>query len=212
MDAKAFHAARDKLSAAHEKLVLLQASSRLSVVKRTWSDVLVEIQRVYLRLQKALEHGPGKFLVDRLRCDQKTDPLLQYVHQARNADEHGTKAVLEMVPGMVVGPPMGPGLPNRGISIDEMRMDEDGRVHLSGVRTSDGTPADVKVFHGHFKLRSVRNRGREFLVPEIHFGALVADQSPAGVAALAISYLDRFVADAVAQFPEIDVSPPPFEL
>jgi hypothetical protein len=65
-----------------------------------WSAFLIAINRAFLALDAgARDDAKTRTWWSKKKHEWKKDPLLQYLHQARNADEHGLGALSEITPG-----------------------------------------------------------------------------------------------------------------
>jgi hypothetical protein len=62
-------------------------------MSQLWSDYLAGSQRVFSKLAAAASGGKCSAWSGRIKNQRKNDELLQYVHQARHADEHGLEAI-----------------------------------------------------------------------------------------------------------------------
>ena len=124
--------------------------------------------------------------------ERRRDPLLQYVYQARNNEEHGLLSSSEHVPGSLAI-----GVNKPGFSA-QIRFDTDASKGL--VATSlDGKPVLIEQTLPHVKLIRVHGRdaAREIYdPPEMHGGLKIADTSPLGVAKLMVTYLAAMVSEA----------------
>jgi hypothetical protein len=89
MDNKAIEAAKEKLKLAREKVAAMSTANQINMLAQLWEEFLTLQQQVFLRLKKAFECGPSKYWSDQLQFERRTDPMLQYVEQARHANEHG---------------------------------------------------------------------------------------------------------------------------
>jgi hypothetical protein len=63
-------------------------------VTAAWIDFLYAFNGVYQKLQKgSLLNGKSKAWFGRIKHMRDSDELLSYLHQARNAEEHGLEAI-----------------------------------------------------------------------------------------------------------------------
>src|SRR5690348_7732201 len=95
MDRKAFSRAREEAAKAAEKIAAIRSAKTLSEISDHWSGYLTHVQRAYTRLRIACREGGSKGWCDQVFNARDTDELLRYVHQARNADEHGVDKITE---------------------------------------------------------------------------------------------------------------------
>lgn len=88
----AVHQAERRLERARNAITRMHATRSFVEAQEAWSDFLLAANGVYTKL----ENGARGCSIStpwfgRKRHDRKSDPLLAYVHQARNADEHGLR-------------------------------------------------------------------------------------------------------------------------
>jgi hypothetical protein len=95
----------------------------LNEARRFWSAFLTHANRVFSKLQQGSKIGSSQPWYGGIIRERRTDPLLQYIHQARDADEHGDvllgqdTVVRHVAPGVRIlvthdaiatgGPPLG---------------------------------------------------------------------------------------------------------
>lgn len=73
--------------AAYRKMIGL--GQTFEEYESAWREVLRRLERVWNKTQAAVHHLPGwKQIESETASLRRTDPLLQYVAQARNVDEH----------------------------------------------------------------------------------------------------------------------------
>jgi hypothetical protein len=129
---------------------------------------------------------------------RRKDPLLAYLHQARNSDEHGLSPVSKATPGGVgINPPPGS---NR---IDLVTTGENGQVTVHP--NADGRMPSITVKLGRIHLVEVRDDrfNDVFPVPQTHLGRpiepiikLGAEVGPLEVGALGLAYVRAMLAEA----------------
>lgn len=166
---------------------------------RQWKSFVERHNVAMSRLIKATEAGKSKAWCDlKLKNARKTDDLLSYLHQARNAEEHGIEEITEQIPGMIIigGP---------GESMSDVRITIDG----GGVRGSyrSERPVTIADIPGHVRLIPVANRGVTYQPPTLHSGNAIDDRSPVGVAKLGLDYLEQALAHAEGFFGQAGTGP-----
>jgi hypothetical protein len=122
---------------------------------------------------------------------RKKDPLLRYMHQARNVDEHGIEAVTESTPARIE-------IWGDDIKIHNLAIR--GRM----VKGELGGNPTIKAMPSSVQLVTVRDDryGDEFEPPREHLGKPLTDGSPLNVARLWLSYLEALVAEAETRVTE----------
>lgn len=90
MDQKHLVQAERHLAKAQDAYERVQVAKTLEDMESAWSDFIMAFGTVYNKLEGGSRGHPKSWtwwLV--IKSDRKNDPLLNYVFQARNADEHG---------------------------------------------------------------------------------------------------------------------------
>lgn len=125
--------------------------------------------------------------------ERKDDPLLQYVYEARNADEHGLSSSVKRNPGSVRLGVARPGF-SSALQFDGVIGGPNTNLRVTSL---DGKPIAVGVTLPHVILVPVRARGnRVHHPPAIHLGKPLPSNLPVPVAELALTYLVNLVEEA----------------
>jgi hypothetical protein len=105
VDKSAVKSASESLARARAALSAIEHSQSLPDIETAWSDFLVAANRVYSRLEQgAKTDGTSTSWFGRKKNERKSSALLQYVHHARNADEHGLAKVTDRTaPALAIG-------------------------------------------------------------------------------------------------------------
>ena len=107
MKQESVDAARKEFDHAGAELSSMKVAASPQDLDVTWSRFLVRANRVFTKLERGAQEGSCKGWFDRVKHCRRTDPLLKYIHQARDADEHGieriTKQTLAMLKAAVPG-------------------------------------------------------------------------------------------------------------
>ena len=147
--------------------------------------------RVYSKLQQAAKtDGKSKVWFDSMLQERKADPLLAYMHHARNVDEHGLQKITEREGAGIA---INPANPAEGLYIEHMEI-------------SSG-PAGMKIQHKgneiavHFtpatvRLLPVTDRGIKYPVPASHEGNAAEISEALTASESALAYLKNLVAGA----------------
>lgn len=182
MKVKAIAKASRELMRCQRKLQQMQFSTDVSELADAWSDFLDASQRFFNKITNGAK-GSGWF--GKRVIERKTDPLLQYIHQARHADQHGIgDIVLERhlpviniggsgtLQKLVIGPNM---------LIRELQHDPSIKVEFQ--------PAGVQ-------LIAVENGNQVYPVPSTHLGKPIASANPIHVAELVCDYMSELLREA----------------
>lgn len=153
-----------------------------------WPDFL-SAHKIYSKLEqgaKSSSHSGAWFGAK--RHERRNDPLLSYVHHARNVDEHGLANIA--APGLKFGEPQFERVANIGPS-------------SNGITVWGETVPLFPIFAdaGQGLLHTVTDRGVAYRPPQEHLGAVIPAPTPMAVADLALAYLEDMVREA-AQLPE----------
>jgi hypothetical protein len=110
MDPRAVDQAKQKLRKADMAFHALTSAQNYAAVEEAWTDFLLSAASVYSKLrQGAKGNGKSEAWFGRKIKDRKDDPLMRYLHYARNSEEHGIERVVARGPGgkpFSEGPPL----------------------------------------------------------------------------------------------------------
>ncbi len=188
MQERAIKQAKERLSAAEVALTKIEKAVSLQDMESAWHDLLVAASTVYSKLEQGSKgSGPSEAWFGRRKNERKSDPLLQYVHQARNSAEH---SIEEVARGAEVSVSIGAGDLKPGESFG-LAQTPDGYL----VPATTGDPTKLQVRGRHVRLVSVQNRGATFDPPKTHLGQVVGYEAD-DVGRHLIVYLKRMISDA----------------
>jgi hypothetical protein len=182
-----------RLDKAKADLAGVKKSKNFGEFQNSWAAFLLSANTIYTSLEQgAKSYSKSEQWFREKKKLRKNDVLLQYLHQARNADDHGIEPVTKLIPGSVN---IGPIDPNRRavISNSLVEISDDG-IKISNLAGIDNlrieeTPPKVA-------LITVTNRGVPYPPPSKHAGSALTDVSPVNVASLGIAYLERLIDEA----------------
>jgi hypothetical protein len=160
-------------------------------LERHWSDFLQAASGIYHKLEqgaKGCQKSQAWFASK--KDERKSDQLLQYVNQARNADHHGLGGTT-LVQFSAKGD-----FRTQGVKSVSGPSGEFGVHPMDPTKPLEILPAKVV-------LKSVRNRGVTYMPPDEHLGQKIICDSPhlpdaLDVARLGLAYLERMAAEAAA--------------
>lgn len=201
MDQRAKTKIAARLSACRSALTSMERTNNLRSFSIHWVDFITAAKAIYTILETgSREHSTSRTWLETKNQFRRGDPLLHYIYEARNDEEHGLGESTEVVPG---GLGIGRNLPGYSNSI-VLNTLPDGSLHVA---SQDGKPVLIQALQPEVRLLSVVDRkGRSVPPPTSHLGETVSPATPLGVARLALAYLDALVKEATA-LPS--VSPPP---
>ena len=185
MNRDAIEQAKSRLHKAEKALAELKAAEYFDDAESAWSDFLLASSGIYSKLEQGAKGYPKSepwFGTEkRLR---KIDPLLRYIHFARNADEHGIEFVTDR------------SLDNLNLKFNERHSMKARRLDLD-THEPVGDPIEVVVAGPTIKLVRVYDRrfGDFADPPETHLGSVVPFGSsfPDKLGEAAIKYLRSMI-------------------
>lgn len=196
MDQKALTKAKGRLRTARQQLENAENAKTYEQFSDSWYLFLVAAKNVYTTLEQGAKTTPqSRQWFGAKKHDRKTDPLLQYLFQARDDDEHGLADVTKLDPGGVSTGKLAPGFSNdMAISAS---TDAEGNLTIRHLASHDGLPILIENIRWNAVLLSVTGRGGiSYNVPDSHLGQPIEDQSPANVGRLGTDYLGKLLSEA----------------
>lgn len=187
--------AKQRLAKARDAMADFEKASSLDVAKSAWSDFLIAASGVYSKLEQGAKgNGKSEGWYGKVKSKRRKDPLLSYIHHARNADEHGLGEIAKKVPGHW-----------------SLKLERGSAVRLSGglhlgsdssktdlkIKTVKGKPPTIEVRQPSLALVSVVDSrfGDTFAPPSRHLGTAI-EPKPDEVARLALAYLEGLISQA----------------
>ncbi|WP_294333326.1 hypothetical protein [uncultured Sphingomonas sp.] len=190
------HAQR-KLENAERALHNLRNAEDFSEIEREWSAFLMALGTIYTKLEQGSKlNNVSRGWFDQVKRERREDKLLQYLHQARNAEEHGIEDITSRNARILRQPLKLPNGKTAELRISLPAGPED--LQLS----EDGN--ETKLFDGLQRISStvalvpVKNHGTIFSVPDEHLGKPFAPVDPLAVAEAGYDYAALLVSTAKA--------------
>lgn len=162
-----------------------------------WTQFLAQSGRLYSKLEqgakgcKASEPWFGN-----KKHERKKDPLLAYIHHARDSEEHSIDHTTSVSADALMGK-VGDG--DFKISFDYM-VDQNGRQHFRNIKAKGADGEDLPCALANPKLVTLtvhdRRFGDKFEPPVMHRTRPIVDTSPVGIARIAIGYLEELLDEA----------------
>lgn len=180
MDRRAIEAARVRLERARAAAAGL--GQHRSAAKLAWGEFLMAFGGFYAKLEQGAEaSSESRAWYHARRLERADDELLNYLHHARNGEEHGIAPVtkegsrsLELAAGATV----------------QLMSDGVDAWHVVG-----GTPGGIKVAEPELMLSRVRDRHGSWSPPLRHAGKTI-DPGLANVAEVALRYAKAMLEQA----------------
>lgn len=177
---RAIESAEFSLRRASAALRDIHTCTDFSSFAHAWVDFLTAHNRAFSALAKWATDDPrvGSWW-GRIRRERRSDVLLKYMFQSRNAHEHG----IEDLHGSS-GPTF------------VVRLEGPMSIGLRGMRTLGAVTQTSEWLPPKPRLSPVTNRKVTYEPPTMHLGNPIADPTPQVVASYALDYLKGVIADA----------------
>lgn len=197
MHTGAIEKAKDRLEAAKLALKALDGRPSYEVSKRAWYDFLIASNAVFSVLEQGAKgSNESQSWYGKKKYERGSEPLLQYLQQARNADEHGIAPVTALEKQKLV-------LVQDGKAVGAI----ENIVGNEGVfRVPEGQPDkpdlskinEMRLYPDRAKLISVTNRGVKYEPPTKFRGRDIPENSLFEVGKLAVDFIESLLSEAEA--------------
>lgn len=166
---------RIELSRAEAALQAMEASEDLEAFERHWQEFLHRLERVWIKCTAQYKSSSRWqcWSGDMVRL-RRNDPLLSYLKNARDADQHTLSAITARSPSELT---LTAGGPQGRVLIKRITIDGDGQLAMEG----DGV-LNVVFRPEQTQLMPVVNRGRTYPVPRSHLGRPINPEDVLAVA------------------------------
>jgi hypothetical protein len=195
MDPQAVEQAKARLRKAEKALEALTIADGYESAEEAWSDFLLAASTIYSKLEQgAKSKGTSEAWFGRKKKERKDDPVLRYLHHARNSDEHGIERVAARG-----------GNPVDLTTGEKLKFNDRRKKIITEVldpKTGERRTLNMEAYLYGPSLQMMRVYDRRFNdycdPPKSHFGKQIAldDNSLVGIAGLGLSYLKGLVAEA----------------
>jgi hypothetical protein len=188
MNPLAIKKAKLRLDKARADLVAVKISKSFGEFQNSWAAFLLSANTIYTSLEQGAKNYPKseKWFSEKKKF-RKNDALLQYLHQARNADDHGIEPVTELILGSVNIGPIDPN--RRGVISNSIVEILDDGIKISNLAGIDNLRIEETL--PKVALITVINRGVRYPPPSKHTGSALTDVSPVNVASLGIAHFEK---------------------
>lgn len=159
----------------------MRAAKKHDEYTAAWDDFLHHASRVYDQMQRALKKcREGRALSDRLARDRKKDPLLKYIHEARNVEQHGIEPTV--AEGWTI-------IPKGKVDLGTIELGPNMEPRVPNWRPMEpGAELVISHFRELIPLRNKRS-GKSIDPPTIHLGKCIKGRSAFVVSEVAFHYL-----------------------
>ncbi|MDN3571820.1 hypothetical protein [Methylobacterium longum] len=195
MDPQALAKARSRLRVASKALSDLESIKNYDDFIDIWYVLLTASKNFYTILEQGSKiSAQSRQWYGAKKQERRSDPLLRYMYEARNDDEHGLNLGSEDVPGSLAI-----GVNKPGFSSAMSISGTFGPGGNLSVKSLDGKPVLVEQTLPHARLISVRDRSNvEYKPPTEHKGQPLESNLPLPVAKLMVAHLETMIVQAQA--------------
>ena len=188
--------ASTRLQKAKSSLAGVKASRSYAEFSMSWTDLLTSLNSVYTILGRGARSSPQscQWWFGMVEKERKEDQLLQYLQQARNADEHGIEPVTDFQPGSI-----GIGKTDEPMHVSSLVLGSDSIEIMAS--TPSGRRPSIIVTRPHVRLIAVIDDrfGTQFDPPTSHLGVRITDPTPIAVAYLGIVHHEKILMEAMSR-------------
>ncbi|MGZ8362693.1 MAG: hypothetical protein ACXW3D_02430 [Caulobacteraceae bacterium] len=184
MKAQAVDQARSRLDKAYALLEIMKGESDAQKIQLMWTDFLLAVGAIYSKLEQGSKgNSRSEAWFGHKKGERKKDPLLSYLHHARNSDEHGIEPVTERHSSYIRMPPRG-----------SVTLQSDGKNTWTVIESSGA----IEYANDLVVMIPVIDRryGDVFDPPVTHLGRPLKGSSPMMAANLAVVYFENLIEDA----------------
>jgi len=178
---------------AKELIELMSTASNLEEYEECWKEFLHKLDRGFNKLKDLYKNDKRvKRVIDSINTARNSDPLIAYLMQARNTDEHSMRQITEKVEGYT-----------------KITGGSGGEKIISGV-IEGGKYPDNLLFEGNldiqFKIEclqivSVVNQGKQYDPPKMCANKRISTQTPHMIATVGLD----FYLEKIAQIEKLTV-------
>jgi hypothetical protein len=190
-----------RLAKARDALKRLECSKTLDETESAWLDLLMAGNGVYSKLEQGCKcNGKAMAWFGRAKKARKDDPLLSYMHHARNSDEHGIEDITKRVKAgdatITIREPFDPSK-LEGVQLF-VGTDNRGNVHVKS--SNEDVVSTVMYNRPSITLVQVKDPrfNDSFNPPYEHLGIKLTDISPASIGGLFVQYITKLIDDAIS--------------
>ena len=161
-----------------------------------WTDFLAAASTIYSKLEQGSKSHPSSLgWFGRMKRERKVDPLLSYIHHARNSDEHGIAEITaDTGCKFEIKHPTMP-LRFEVFAETEEAKDQEFSIFVQGQETITVKPTNAEKMIVLVEVKDDRYNDT-FPVPASHLGVKIPRAIPSDAAKNALSYLENLIAAA----------------
>jgi hypothetical protein len=182
-------ASKAELTVAENAIKRMREAATHDAFAEAWRQFLDSIEKLWNKAERACQPVHQRFAPwqGKYTALRRSDELLRYVKQARDADNHSIQEILAPVhAGVVVKGP---------VTISSGKIHGSGEVE--GLRTD--RPIKIEKYEKLMPVK-VKNSGHWCDVPTQHLGKPLRDPNPLSVAELTLAFYRDFIFQIEAKF------------
>ncbi|MBW9332467.1 hypothetical protein FEE59_02970 [Herbaspirillum sp. RU 5E] len=192
MDKEALRQAWERLHKAKALIPAMSPEKSPAMIESAWIEFLAAAMTIYNKLEKGSKtNGKSEAWFGRMKHERKSDPLLSYLHHARNADEHGI---------IRIATPHTGGFSTQGPGTSITVRSVPGKIDTYTVEARDANGNQIEPLRVPPALtldRVFDDRFKDWTeVPMMHLGKALPNQSPFLFASLGAAYLENLLREA----------------
>ena len=185
---------KKELKHARESLELMKNSKTMDEFERNWKKFLNHIEKNWKKTERECQDFKKKFepWQGSFTRKRRIDPLLIYLKQARDADEHTINEIVE-----------------RKHSSMSIKQAHNNRTHFikkmviknGKLETYEGDPIRIEFTPGRVRAIAFTNRNKIFSIPTVHEGMPIKDNdNPIELAKLGLKFYTDYLKQAEEKF------------
>lgn len=164
----------------------MKSSSDYDEYEANWRNCLNHIEKCFEKIRIATKPIEGKFS-SKLSLELmaiKTDSLLCYLKQARNADNHSIQDISKLIPG---GMEMTSMLSGGSHYIKQLTINNGVLTHY------EGDPVKITFTPTTIEVTEIINRGSKYSPPNSHLGKTFSSKNPIDLARKGIEFYSEVI-------------------
>jgi hypothetical protein len=173
-------------------MAAMAAAGSIEDMEIEWRSYLNHIEKVWVKVERCCQHARGTFepWQGGYRKLRREDPLLRYLKQCRDADNHSIQDLAAVEPGSWgINPAFGNTLHINRLEIRNGRI-----AHYSG------SPIKIEVMPPQPIVVRVKNHGEWHDPPKIHLGKSVNTANPLFLARAGLDFYEGYIEAACKKF------------
>lgn len=181
------HDTERDLALAADEIEKMANATLLSELQSAWETYVFRLERAWDRTERITRAVAGRDAQSWISVNSKlrrTDPLLVYLRQARNAETHAISTSIAMDRVLSLSDRFG-----RPFSIKDVTMSIRDKTLTIDVTSHDiGIEWAGKLEPGDPYLQAIVNRGKSYEPPGLHLGNRLVDRHPVAVATRGLNF------------------------